>query len=169
MKTDYDANLYRKIASLQLDELVQVVNKKRTKTAVHITNIAKLSWRELQLLMPEGVDRFSKMALLFQRHGNTIAGLASQMRGQKLTLEETAEINAYTKIYREQNFSKHSQINDHISGHDLWSVFPTIRSLNNHGKFKQVPGIQPKYFEIVCHLLGISGGDGFPLDAFQRY
>lgn len=169
MKIDYDANLYRKIASLQLDEIVQVETRKGTRTTIHITDITKLSWRELQLLMPKGVDRFSKMTLLFEGHGNVLAGSVNQIRGLKLTSKETVEVNAYTNIYRENNFSKHSQVNDHITDNDLWSMFPTIRSLNDHGKFMEVPGIQPKYFEIVCGLLGISGGDGLPLDAFRKY
>lgn len=169
MKADYDANLYREIVSLELNEIVQVQNRKGMKTTIHIANITKLSWRELQLLMPEGVDRFTKMAMLFEKHSNIDTGSATQFRGLKLSPQETSEINAYINIYRENNFFRHSQVNDHITENDLWGVFHTIRSLNDHGKYTEIPGIQPKYFEIVCGLLGISGGDGLPLDAFRKY
>lgn len=169
MKTEYDANLFRKIASLQLDEIIQVENRKGARTTIHVSNITKLSWRELQLLMPEGADRFSKMVLLFERHCSAIAETAHQLRGQKLTLQETAEINAYVKIFRETGFTKHSQVNNYITDNKLWGIFPKIRSLNDHGRFTEVPGIQPKYFEIICQLSGIAGGNGLPLDAFRRY
>ena len=169
MKTEYDARLYRKIANLHLDEIVQVENRKGERTTVHITNITKLSWRELQLLMPEGADRFSKMVLLFERHLGIATSLSPPVRGQRLTDQETAEINAYVSIFRENSFCAHSQVNSYITDNGLWSEFPTIRSLNDHGRFTEVPGIQPKYFEVVCELTGISGGDGFPLDAFRKY
>lgn len=169
MKAEYDANLYQKIANFQLDEIVQVENRKGSRTTIHITNITKLSWHELQLLMPEGANRFSKMILLFERYGNATEGSVLQIRGQKLHPKETVEINAYIKIFRENNFSMHSQVNNYISDKKLWSVFPTIRSLNDHGRFTEIPGIQPKYFEIICRLLEISGGNGFPLDAFRKY
>lgn len=169
MKIEYNAGLYREIASLHLDEIVQVENRKGERTTIHITNITKLSWRELQLLMPEGADRFSKMVLLFERHCGIATKLASPVRGQKLTHQETAEINAYVSIFRENEFCAHSQVNNYITDNDLWSAFPTIRSLNDHGRFTEVPGIQPKYFEVVCELTGISGGDGLPLDTFRKY
>jgi hypothetical protein len=169
MKAEYDANLYRKIASLQLDEIVQVENRKGARTAIHVSNITKLSWRELQLLMPEGADRFSKMVLLFERHSRTATESAPQLRGQRLTPQETAEVNEYVQIFRENQFSTHSQVNNYITNNQLWSIFPIIRSLNDHGRFKEVPGIQPKYFEIVCQLSGIAGGDGLPLYAFRKY
>lgn len=169
MKAEYDANLYQKIANCHLDEIVQVENKKGVRTTVHITNITRLSWRELQLLMPEGADRFSKMTLLFDRYCKADAGSVHQSRWQKLTPQETEEINAYIKIFRENDFSMHSQVNNYITENELWRMFSTIRSMNDHGRFKEIPGIQPKYFEIVCQLSGISAGDGLPLNAFRKY
>jgi hypothetical protein len=169
MKIGYDAGLYREIASLHLNEIVQVENRKGERTTIHITNITKLSWRELQLLMPEGADRFTKMILLFERHRGITVKLVSPVRGQKLTHQETAEISAYVRIFRENEFRVHSQVNNYITDNDLWSAFPTIRSLNDHGRFTEVPGIQPKYFEVACELTGISSGDGLPLDAFRKY
>ena len=119
--------------------------------------------------MPEGADRFSKMVLLFEQHYNAVGGIAQPVPGQKLTPQETSEVNEYVRICRDNDYCAHPQVNNHITSNDLWSRFPTIRSLNDHGSFTGIPGIQPKYFEIVCQLLGISGGDGLPLDAFRKY
>ncbi len=169
MKNDYDGNLYRAIANFQLNEIVQVKNRKGTRFAIHITDITKLSWQELQLLMPEGPDRFSKMVLLYEQHRNHKSEPAPHSGIHRLSRQEIAEINAYIKIFQDNNFSEHFQVNEYITINCLWDAYPTIRSLNDHGEFTDIPGIQPKYFEAICRLLGISGGDGRPLDAFREY
>ena len=169
MKTEYDPNVYRKIASFQVNEIVQVENRNGARTTIHVENITKLTWRELQLLMPEGIDKFSKMVLLYERYRNSTPEAGHQVNGKKLSHQETEEVNAYVKIYRDNGFTMHFQVNEYISGNNLWAKFPNIRSLNDHGEFTEIPGIQPKYFEIACQLPGITGGDGRPLDAFRKY
>jgi len=169
MKIDYTPDLFAKIASLALDEIVQVENRKGMRTTIHIRDITKLSWHELQLLMPEGSDSFTKKALLYNRYLKADRDDVDQMRGQELTRAETAEITEYTRIYRENSFSKHFEVNNYITENGLWETFPMIRSLNDHGVNKEIPGIEPKYFRIVCQLLGVSGEDGLPLDSYRKY
>ena len=169
MKIDYNATLFQEIANFHIDKIVQVENRKGMKTTIYIRNITKLSWRELQLLEPEGPDSFTKKALLYNRYLKPDPERTDQMKGQTLTRAETDEIEEYIKIHRENSFSKHFEINRYISNNDLWGRFPTIRSLNDHGASKEVAGIEPKYFSIICQLLGISGENGSPLEAYRKY
>lgn len=169
MKIDYNPDLYKQIASLSLNEIAQVKNRNGVKSTIHIVNITKLSWQHLQLLMPDGEDRFTKMVLLFNRYLCQGGPGECQSQQKWLTNSETEEINAYIKIYRENSFSKHFEVNRFISDNDLWCKFPTIRSLNNHGEHKDIPGIEPKYFEVICQLLDISGEGGLSLDAYRKY
>ncbi len=169
MKIDYDVNLYKKIARLSLNEIVQVRNRKGIKSTIRIQNITQLSWRELQLLIPDGIDRFTKMVLLYQKYVTSDGTEKLIIRGDTFTYSESKEINEYIKIYNENSFSKHFEVNDYISINNLWGKFPTIRSLNDHGKYKEIEGIQPKYFEAICQLLEISGEDGLPLDSYKKY
>lgn len=169
MKTEYNVDLYKEIANLEINEIVQVTNRKGIKSAIHIKNITKLSWRELQLLMPHGKDRFSKMVLLYNKYHSLALQGDYPMQGNILTTIETKEIDDYIKLYRENSFSKHFEVNEYILDNNLWGEFPTIRSLNDHGNYKEIHGIQPKYFEVVCRLLGISGEGGLPLDAYKKY
>jgi hypothetical protein len=169
VKTDYDKNLYIEIANFRMDEIVQVSNRKGKRLTIHIQNITRLTWRELQLLMPAGEDRFSKMVLLYNKYANHGGQGESDVLEGKLSSEERNEINEYLKIFRDNSFSKHFEVNQHISDNNLWERFPTIRSLNDHGSYKEIPGIQPKYFEIVCQLLSVGGEGGLPLDAFRKY
>ena len=90
-------------------------------------------------------------------------------RGTNLTSVEVHDINEYLNIYRDNSFSAHFEVNHYISQNNFWDNFPSIRSLNDHGPHRGIPGIQPKYFEIICQLLGVSGEGGLPLDAYQKY
>ena len=169
MKIEYDINLYKEIANLELNEIINVTNGKGIKSTIQIQNITRLSWHELQLLMTEGKDRFSKMVLLYRRYNSPDGQKESYMRGEQLTALEADEINYYIKLYRVNSFTKHFEVNQYIFENNLWGRFPTIRSLNDHGKYKEIHGIQPKYFEVICGLLGISGEGGLPLNAFKKY
>ena len=169
MKIEYDPSLYKEIASYSINEIVQVENRKGRINTIHIKNIAKLSWHELQLLVADGSDRFSKMALLYRKYANSDTSEIVNLKGASLTFEEKAEINQYIEIFRDQEFSKHTQANNYISENGLWDEFKTIRSLNDHGKYTEVAGIQPKYFEIICGVLKIKGEGGIPLDSYISY
>lgn len=169
MKIDYDVELYKEMAQFPINEIVQGYNRKGRKHTIHITCITRLTWQELQLLMPEGADRFSKMVLLYQKYVNSTVSSSAQINGVSLSKNESEEINKYIGIFREQGFTKHTDVNNHITESSLWDEFKTIRSLNNHGKHDDIEGIQPKYFEIVCSVLRISGEGGAPLDSYKKY
>lgn len=169
MKIDYDVNLYKKIAKFDANEIVVVSNRKGVKTTIQIQNITKLSWHELQVLGINGKDKFTKMVLLYQKYSSTMNDSEVIFKGEKLNSSESKEINDYIKIYRNNNFKKHHEVNEFISGNNMWGKFPIMRSLNDHGKYKDIEGIQPKYYDIICQILKISGEKGLPLDAYKHY
>jgi hypothetical protein len=86
-----------------------------------------------------------------------------------LTNAEIAELKKYTEIFIVNNFEVHHAVNQFISKNNRWADFPCMRSLNDHGDNKDIPGILPKYFMIVCILLGVSGDGGTPLDEAKKY
>lgn len=169
MKIEYDVHLYKKIASLNLNEIIQVRNGKGIEFTIHIQNITKLSWRELQLLVPEGVDSFTKRVLLFCKYISRDNSEEFQFRGKNLTSIESKEINEYIKIYLKNSFSKHYEVNEYISENNLWDNFTTIRSLNKHADYEKIKGIEPEYFKIICQILNISGEGGSPLESYKKY
>ncbi|HGF5009616.1 TPA: hypothetical protein ACX3CR_004844 [Vibrio parahaemolyticus] len=167
-KFEYDPALYREIANFKVNEIVQVTNRKGQRSTVHITNIVKLSWHQLQLLVSGGSTKFEKQYLLYKEY-STKHQAHRVLKGVSLSQAESAEIQAYIDIFKANGFSKHTQVNDYITTNSLWGLFPVIRSLNDHGEHKGVPGIEPKYFEIVCRILNISGEGGRSLDNFTKY
>ncbi|HDU6294664.1 TPA: hypothetical protein RFY33_004227 [Klebsiella aerogenes] len=169
MKIEYNVSLYREIANFSVNKIVQVTNRKGIKTSIHITNITQLSWQNLQLLVSSGSDRFSKIVFLYREYSQKGQISESVIRGKPLSSDENKEISEYIKIYREHGCTKHHEVNDIITKNRLWDNFKTIRSLNDHGEFIGIEGIQPKYFEIVCNILKISGDKGLPLDGYQKY
>lgn len=169
MKIDYDVSLYREIANFSVNKVVQVSNRKGRKSTIHITNITQLSWQNLQLLVSSGSDRFSKMVFLYREYSQQGQVAESVIRGKPLSSNETEEINEYIKIFRDHGCTKHHEVNEIIAKNRLWNNFKTIRSLNDHGEFKEIEGIQPQYFEIVCNILKISGDKGLPLDGYKKY
>lgn len=169
MKIDYDPAVYRRIDNLKLDQIVQVRNAKGQKISVHITNIARLSWRELQLLSPYGSDRYSKMVLLYDKFTKFDPVVVTSPYQNGLSEQEEREIRAYVDIFKQSGFSEHFEVNKFISANALWDEFPLIRSLNDHGDLKNIKGIQPKYFELICQILKISGNNGRPLDTYRTY
>ncbi|MEQ9875892.1 hypothetical protein ABRP91_18845 [Pectobacterium brasiliense] len=169
MKIDYDVSLYREIANFSVNKVVQVSNRKGRKSTIHITNITQLSWQSLQLLVSSGSDRFSKMVFLYREYSQQGQISESVIRGNPLSSNETKEVNEYIKIFRYHGCTKHHEVNEIISKNGLWNNFKTIRSLNDHGEFKEIEGIQPQYFEIICNILEISGDKGLPLDGYKKY
>ncbi|HCT9109460.1 TPA: hypothetical protein SMO99_001596 [Proteus mirabilis] len=169
MKIVYDVNLYREIANFSVNKIVQVSNRKGRRSTIHITNITQLSWQNLQLLVSSGSDRFSKMVFLYREYSRQELASESIIKGKSLSSNETKEINDYIKIFREYDCTKHHEVNEIITKSGLWNNFKTIRSLNDHGKFKEIEGIQPQYFEIICNILKISGDKGLPLDGYKKY
>jgi len=169
MKIEYDEGLYREIARFRINDAVQVSNRKGRTRTIHITNITRLTWHQLQLLVSEGADRFTKMVLLYRSYAYKEKIYKSAINGERLTPAEVREIGDYIKIFQSYGYTEHHQVNEIISQNGAWDQFQTIRSLNDHGKHKEIPGIQPKYFEIVCSILEISGGPGRALDRYTPY
>ncbi|WP_435130970.1 hypothetical protein [Plesiomonas shigelloides] len=167
-KFEYDPVLYRQIANLKINEIVQVTNRKGHRSIIHITNIVKLSWHELQLLVSRGGTKFEKQYLLYKEY-STKHRTNSVLKGMVLSQIESLEIQEYIDIFKANGFSKHTQVNNYITSHNLWGHFQTIRSLNDHGEYKEIEGIEPKYFEIICQILNISGEGGRSLDNFKKY
>jgi len=169
VKIDYDVNLYKKIANFSVNEVVQVSNRKGRRRSIPITNITKLSWEDLQSLVSVGSDKFSKMVFLYEEYSGKRQVSASVIKGKPLSADETDEINEYIKIFRENGCTKHYEVNEIITQNGIWDRFKTIRSLNDHGEYKEIAGIQPQYFEIVCSILKISGEKGLSLDSYKKY
>ena len=81
-----------------------------------------------------------------------------------LSKKELSQVIEYVSIFKKYSFKKHYEVNNYISKHNLWDNFSTMRSLNDHGTNKNIPGIMPKFFSVICRILEISGGNGAPLD-----
>ena len=169
MKIEYDINLYKNIANFKINEVVQVSNRKGKRSAIHITNISKLSWHELQLLISSGADRFSKMVLLYREYSNNNKISESVINGRTFTSNEVGEIMDYIEIFHNFGCNEHHEVNEIISQKGAWDNFKTIRSLNDHREYKEIEGIQPIYFEVICNILKISGGQGRSLDGYKKY
>ncbi|PST99298.1 hypothetical protein [Photobacterium iliopiscarium] len=167
-KFEYDLVVYRQIANLKVNEIVQVTNRKGHRSTIHITNIVKLSWHQLQLLVSGGSTKFEKQYLLYKEY-STKHRANNVLKGMSLSQAESSEIQEYIGIFKENGFSKHTQVNDYITSNNLWEHFPTIRSLNDHGEYREIEGIEPQYFEVVCRILNISGEGGRSLDNFKKY
>jgi len=87
----------------------------------------------------------------------------------KLNTDEEQEVNRYIQIYIENDFKEHFEVNKYISFNNMWDLFPNIRSLNNHANNKEIPGILPKFYAIVCKKLDIKGAGGAALDKAEHY
>lgn len=169
MKIEYELSLYIEMARFQINDVVQVSNRKGRKSTIHVTNVTALTWHQLQLLVSEGADKFTKMVLLYREYSTKEKISKSIVNGKHLSSEEVQEIDQYVRLFRKHGCTEHHQVNEIISQKSAWDQFKTIRSLNDHGKYKQIKGVQPKYFEIVCGILEISGGYGYPLDRYEIY
>ncbi len=86
-----------------------------------------------------------------------------------LSESEESQVKKYIDIFIDNSFEEHYQVNNYITNHNLWNEFSKIRSLNDHGLHKRIPGILPKYFKVVCEILSIIGAGGAPLDKSEPY
>lgn len=165
----YDKDLYKKIANLKLNEIVKVSNRNGWITTIHIQNITALKWNQLQLLVPGAGNSFHKMHELYKFYTKDNTPTNSKPSFDTLTSNESKEVNDYISIFKSNNLTEHFQVNKYITENGLWNNFETIRSINNHGLNKEIPGIQPKYFNIICSLLNIQGGTGSTLVGYKKY
>lgn len=86
-----------------------------------------------------------------------------------LSHEEIAEVETYVQLFQSEGFASHWQVNDWISAHGQWDSFTHIRSINDHVVAKGLCGIQPKFYRIVCVMLGLAVEDGSPLLEAKKY
>ncbi len=93
----------------------------------------------------------------------------SLCRQHNITVHESMEIFNYMRDFKENFFQNLNELNNYITKNEEWEYYPTIRSLNTHGIHKDIPGIQPEYYKIVCRELKINGGTGKPLDNYKAY
>jgi len=93
----------------------------------------------------------------------------SLCRKHNINICEAIEIYNYMKDFEENGFQNLNELNNYITENDEWEYYPTIRSLNTHGDYKNIPGIQPKFYSIVCKELKVGRGKGRPLTSCKRY
>ncbi len=98
-----------------------------------------------------------------------MAFIEKQKKFKKLTSAEEDEISHYIKIYIDNGFKEHYEVNSYISQNNIWDSFPNIRSLNDHGVHKKIPGILERFYAIICKRLDIEGAGGTPLDKAEHY
>lgn len=88
---------------------------------------------------------------------------------KKLSAEETDQLAAYIMIFEDNDLDEHWEVNEYISDNDMWDEFDEIRALNTHGRGRQVKGIMPQYFALVCRVLAIRSDGGTPLEKSEHY
>lgn len=86
-----------------------------------------------------------------------------------LSNNEVEQIQGYMNIYNVHNFKSQKEANKFITNKIRWGEFPDIRSLNDHGAYKNVPSILPKFYRITCEILDITKGNGAPLIKATKY
>ena len=82
---------------------------------------------------------------------------------------EAIEIYNYIRDFEENGFVNLNELNNYLTDNDEWEYYPTIRSLNTHGSYSDVPGIQPIHHSIVSKELNLKAGNGHKLDSYKRY
>ena len=88
---------------------------------------------------------------------------------KQLTSEQRTEIDKWIEIYKRHQFETQVQVNQYITVNKLWDYFPKIRSLNDHGIHKNVPGVLPEVYAAISKELELSGTRGAPLDKATPY
>jgi hypothetical protein len=124
----------------------------------------------------DDIEHRNAMASLGKKRGRSSGGpnglecSFDQVRQDyDLSDTEIIELKEYTGIFIDNKFEVHYEVNQFISEHKRWGDFPSIRSLNDHGDSKEIRGILPKFFMVVCVLLGVDGENGVPLDKAKKY
>jgi len=86
-----------------------------------------------------------------------------------LSMNCAKELTEYISIFKDNAFKEHHEVNTYIDMNNMWDKFHNIRSLNDHGYSKNIKGIQPKYFKLICEELKIKGFEGAPLIKAMAY
>ena len=86
-----------------------------------------------------------------------------------LSNNEIEQIQGYMNIYNVHNIKSQKEADKFITNKSRWGELPDIRSLNDHGAYKNVPDILPKFYRITCEILDITKGNGAPLIKATKY
>ncbi|MDA0135804.1 hypothetical protein L2D36_25890 [Vibrio harveyi] len=106
---------------------------------------------------------------VFQYRVEKITGLSAPASLNELDSSTFNEILAYVTMFVQLRFKEHWQVNNVISKTNSWHQYPNIRSINTHRNGKQVEGIHPEYYALICEILDITGDNGTPLVHSRRY
>ncbi|MBE8232090.1 MAG: hypothetical protein HAW67_00030 [Endozoicomonadaceae bacterium] len=86
-----------------------------------------------------------------------------------LTESEVFQIKKYMDIFTDNKFIEQKQTNNFITEKKCWNEFSDIRSMNDHGEHKNIPGILPKFYKITCEILKLTKGNGTQLTKATKY
>ncbi len=117
----------------------------------------------------EGLDKPFKTEYLDEQINPELEPEKGVISNYGLSSEEASQVLEYIKIYKKESLEKHWEVNEYITSNSLWGRFSEIRSLNDHGDSKRIPGILPKFYAIVCKILEITSSNGAPLDKSEKY
>ncbi|MBY0446784.1 MAG: hypothetical protein K2Q15_16435 [Burkholderiales bacterium] len=79
------------------------------------------------------------------------------------------EVLKWVNVFNDGRCTYQKDANEIITRENRWNEFPNLRSLNDHGMHKRVPGIESNYYSLFCYLLGCGGAGGAPLEASHKY
>lgn len=91
------------------------------------------------------------------------------MDSYDLSIDDIKQVKKYLKIYSDNKFNSQKEANNYITENKLWGEFCSIRSLNDHGEYKDVPGITPKAYRITCEIIKVTKGNGAKLTNYKKY
>lgn len=87
----------------------------------------------------------------------------------ELTELEFYQIKKYMDIFVDNKFIDQKDTNNYITEKKYWNKFSEIRSLNDHGEHKEIPGILPKFYRVTCDILKLTKGRGAQLTKATKY
>ncbi len=106
---------------------------------------------------------------VYQYRVEKITNLPAPVSLNELDSSTFNEILEYVTIFIQWRFKEHWQVNNFISKTNCWHQYPNIRSINTHRNRKEVEGIRPEYYALVCEILDITGDNGTPLIHSRKY
>jgi hypothetical protein len=87
----------------------------------------------------------------------------------KLTELEIIQIKKYMDVFVDNKFIEQKEANSFITEKRDWGMFSEIRSMNDHGEHKGIPGILPKFYRVTCEILNLTKGNGAHLTKATKY
>ncbi|MCD9541227.1 hypothetical protein GLP22_08405 [Photobacterium carnosum] len=87
----------------------------------------------------------------------------------ELTELEIIQIKQYMDVFVDHKFIEQKEVNNFITEKKGWGEFSEIRSMNDHGEHKNIPGILPKFYSVTCAVLNLTRGNGAQLTKATKY